>query len=232
MGVDRSENSCNAGGLRRRSGRASTLELLVYRRAPLPTTVDSRTVPADIVSAALPEQEATVNRLKNRLFIASAGLAATGLILTGCGAGQISQTANQESAVNGTSANAKNIALRNVHLLAVQNGDYLQPGRTVPLLFVAVNDSPDVDDKLVGITSDVGTVAMTGDGAIPAGAALVVGPPMGQTEAMGSAIPTAAEVLLSKPITNGLTYNFTFTFDKAGQVVLAVPISAGETPGL
>ncbi len=230
MGVDRSENSCNAGGLRRPSGRASTLELLGYRRAPLPTTVDSRTVPADIVSAALPEQEAAVNRLKDRLCAASAGLAATGLILTGCGSGQISQTASQESAVNGTSANAKNIALRNVQLLAVQNGDFLQPGRTVPLLFVAANGSPDVNDKLVGITSDIGTVVVTGDGAIPAGDALLVGPPMGQTEAMGSAIPPTAEVLLSKPITNGLTYNFTFTFDKAGQVVVAVPISAGETP--
>jgi len=172
-----------------------------------------------------------MNRLKNRLFVASAGLAACILILTGCGAGQISQTANQESAVNGTSANVKDIALRNVHLLAAQSSDYLQPGRTVPLLFVAANGSPDVDDKLVGITSDFGTVAMTGDGAIPAGAALVVGQPEGQTEAMGSAVPSTAEVTLSKPITNGISYNFTFTFDKAGQVTVAVPISAGDTTG-
>jgi len=171
-----------------------------------------------------------VNRLKNRLFATSAGLAAFGLILTGCGSGQISQTANQESAVNGSSANAKHIALRNVHLLAVQSSDYLQPGRTMPLVFVAANSSPDVNDKLMGITSDVGAVALTGDLAIPAGAALVVAPAMGQTEAMGSATPPAAEVTLSKPITNGLTYNFTFTFDKAGQVTVAVPISAGETP--
>jgi copper(I)-binding protein len=182
------------------------------------------------VSAALPEQEAAVHRLKNRLFTASAGLAVCGLILTGCGAGQISQTANQGSAVNGNSANAKSIALRNVHLLAVQKGDFLQPGQTVPLVFVAANSSPDVNDKLVGITSDVGTVALTGDGAIPAGATLVVGSAMGQAEAMGNATPFAAEVTLSKPITNGLTYNFTFTFDKAGQVSVAVPISAGETP--
>ena len=173
-----------------------------------------------------------MNRLKNRLFVASAGLAACSLILTGCGAGQISQTANQESAVNGTSANVKDIALRNVHLLAVQSSDYLQPGRTVPLLFVAANGSPDVDDKLVGITSDFGTVAMTGDGAIPAGAALVVGQPKGQTEAMGSAVPSTAVVTLSKPITNGISYNFTFTFDKAGQVTVAVPISAGYTTGV
>jgi hypothetical protein len=52
---------------------------------------------------------------------------------------------------------------------------------------------------------------------------------MGQAEAMGSATPPAAEVTLNKPITNGLTYNFTFTFDKAGQVTVAVPISAGDT---
>ena len=181
-----------------------------------------------IESAALPEQEAAVNRLKNRLFAASAGLAACCAILTGCSAGQISQSANQESAVNGTSATAKNIALRNVHLLAVQNGDYLQPGRTVPLVFVAANSSPDVNDKLLGITSDVGAVALTGDSAIPAGAALFVGSAMVQAEAMGSTTPASAEVTLSKPITNGLTYNFTFVFDKAGQVNVAVPISAGE----
>jgi copper(I)-binding protein len=168
-----------------------------------------------------------VNRFSNRLFAASAGLAACGLILTGCGAGQISQTADQESAVNGMSAGVQNIVLRNVHLQAVQSGDFLQPGKTIPLVFVAANNSPDVNDKLVGITSDVGTVAMSGDGAIPAGRALIVAA-KGQTAAMGSAAPATAEVTLSKPVTNGLTYNFTFTFEKAGQTTLAVPVSAGE----
>lgn len=169
-----------------------------------------------------------MNRLKIRLSAASAGLAACGLILIGCSAGQISQTATQEAAVNGTSVDAKNIALRNVHLLAEQTTDYLQPGSTVPLLFVAANNSVDGTDKLTAITSDVGTVTMTGDGAIPAGGALVVGGADGQAEAMGSARPFAAEVTLSKPIANGLTYNFTFGFEKAGKVTVAVPISAGE----
>ena len=63
--------------------------------------------------------------------------------------GQISQTASQESAVNGSTANVKNIALRNVHIQAVQSGDYLKPGRTVQLIFVAANNSPDTNDKLV-----------------------------------------------------------------------------------
>jgi hypothetical protein len=182
------------------------------------------------VPDVLPKQEAAVNRSKNRLCATAAGLAAGAMILAGCSAGQISQTASQEAAVNGNSVNAKNIALRNVHLLATQSGDYLHPGRTVPLVFVAANNSPDVNDKLVGITSDVGAVAMTGDAAIPAGAALVVGPGGGSVEAMGSATPATAEVTLDKPITNGLSYNFTFTFEHAGKVTAAVPISAGDTP--
>lgn len=35
---------------------------------------------------------------------------------------------------------------------------------------------------------------------------------------------------LSQPITNGLTYGFTFTFDKAGEAKIQVPISAGAAP--
>ena len=117
-----------------------------------------------------------MNRLTNRLVAATAGLAACGLLITGCGSGQISQTADQQAAVNGNSVNVKSIALRNVHLQATQTGDFLQPGRILPLLFIAANSSPDTNDKLVGITSDVGTVALTGDGSIPAGGALVAGP--------------------------------------------------------
>ncbi|TGD86110.1 hypothetical protein BayCH28_18945 [Mycolicibacterium sp. CH28] len=173
-----------------------------------------------------------MNRLTNRLVAASAGLAACGLVLTGCGSGQISQTADQESAVNGATATIQNIALRNVHMQAVQTGDYLQPGRTVELIFVAANTSPDVNDKLVSVSSDIGSVALTGDTAIPAASSLIVGSADGQAGAtpMGSAQPTKAEVTLSQPITNGLTYTFTFDFDKAGQATIAVPISAGGAP--
>lgn len=166
-----------------------------------------------------------MNRLSNRLLAASAGLAACGVILTGCGSGQISQVASQEAAVNGMSANAKNIALRNVHLLATR--DSLTPGKVLPLVFVAANNSLDVNDKLVSITSDFGTVALSGDAAIPAGQALVAAP-MGGPEAMSSTAPGTALVTLTKPITNGLSYPFTFTFEKAGAVTVAVPLSAGD----
>ncbi len=61
----------------------------------------------------------------------------------------------------------------------------------------------------------------------------MVGEPDGQIAPLESAEKAdAAEamVALSKPITNGLTYNFTFDFEKAGETTVAVPISAGEAP--
>lgn len=175
-----------------------------------------------------------MTRSTTRLTAAAAGLAACGLVLTGCSSGQISQTASQESAVNGTSANVKNIALRNVHLQAVQTGDFLQPGTVVPLVMVAANNSLDTGDKLLGITSEVGQVALTGDAALPAGGALVfnAAPEQAAATPMGEAAapaPTAAQVTLSQPITNGLTYNFTFNFEKAGRATVAVPVAAGDS---
>ena len=168
----------------------------------------------------------------DRFKLAACGLAAT-LALSGCGAGQVSQTATQEPAVNGTSANIGKVAVRNAHLRATQTADYIQPGREVELIFVASNDSPDVNDKLVSITSDVGTVTLTGDTTLPASGTLVVGSADGQVTALESVEPAeAAEamVALSKPITNGLTYNFTFKFESGGEGTVAVPISAGESP--
>lgn len=165
---------------------------------------------------------------KNRVLAATAGLAVCGVILTGCGSGQISQVASQESGVNGNSATVKTIALRNIYLQATQTGDFLQPGKVIPLMFLAANNSPDVSDKLVSITSDVGTVALTGDGVIAPGGALVYGAGSGQAEPMSSTVAPSAAVTLSQPITNGLGYKFTFTFEKAGSTTVSVPISAPE----
>ncbi|BBX34054.1 LpqE protein [Mycolicibacterium mageritense DSM 44476 = CIP 104973] len=166
---------------------------------------------------------------------ASVGLAACGLAaaaLTGCGAGQVSQTATQEPAVNGTNAQAGQVSLRNVHLRAPQQKDYVEPGSTVELLFVAVNGSSEADNKLTSITSDVGQVTLSGDSTVPANGVLLVGEPDGQiasVEHAEKADAITAEVTLSKPITNGITYDFTFNFEN-GKTTVAVPISAGNEP--
>ena len=170
-----------------------------------------------------------------RLFAPVAALAASGLVsavaLTGCGSGQLSQTASQVSAVDGAQAVINNVALRNVHIQAVQTGDFVRPGTKVELMLVAINASPDTADKLVGITTDIGTVTVSGDPRLPAGGTLFVGTRDGQhRKAVEAADIAKASVELTKPITNGLNYNFTFNFEKAGSASLAVPISAGLAP--
>ena len=75
------------------------------------------------------------------LFAVAVAVAA----LSGCGTGQIAQTATQEPAVNGNRSRIKYVALRDIRIQATQTGDFLQPGRTVELVLVAVNQSPDID---------------------------------------------------------------------------------------
>jgi hypothetical protein len=175
-----------------------------------------------------------VNRFKIGLRGGIAGLVVViATALSGCGTGQISQTATQEPAVNGNRVTINNISLRDIRIQAAQTGDFLQPGRTVDLVLVAVNQSPDTADKLVSITSDIGTVTVSGDARLPAGGMLFIGAPEGQRVAPGpleSNNAAKATVNLTKPITNGLGYNFTFNFEKAGQASVQVPISAGLAP--
>lgn len=176
-----------------------------------------------------------MNRIHPRASAVTSGLAACGLALalTACGAGQISQTATQAPAVNGVNAGVGDIALRNVHLRAPQTSDYVRPGSEAELLFVASNESPDQPDRLVSIRSDVGSVPLQGDATLAPNGVLVAGEPDGQTAALESvepAEPLTVDVTLTKPITNGLTYPFTFTFQRAGEVTVQVPISAGEEP--
>ena len=154
-------------------------------------------------------------------------------VLSGCGAGQIAQMSTQEPAVNGNRVTFNNVALRDVRMQAAQTGDFIQPGRPVDLVLVAVNQSPDVEDRLIGVTTDIGTVTVSGDARLPAGGMLFIGTPEGAKVApgpIGSSNAAKATVNLAKPISNGLTYNFTFNFEKAGQATLMVPISAGLTP--
>jgi copper(I)-binding protein len=174
----------------------------------------------------------------SRRSATAAALAAAAVIgaatITGCSAGQLSQTAMQQSAVDGNAAAVKNVALRNVHIQALQTGDYLRPGATVDLVLVAVNQSPDIADKLVGVTTDIGKVTVTGNPTLPPSGVLFFGNQNGQSKNADHAIEAGdsvkATIALTKPITNGPNYEFTFTFEKAGSVSVAVPISAPDGP--
>jgi hypothetical protein len=187
-----------------------------------------------------------VNRIDTRpraRICAAAGLATCALVaaaaLAGCSSGQIAQTAQQVSAVNGTEGAVGDVALRNVRIEANQTGDFLRPGKSVGLLFVATNQSPDTSDELTQISTGIGPVTVDGSKTLPAGGKLVVETPAGQDATPISAVQqpnnattktAAATVKLDKPISNGLTYDFTFDFKQAGNITLAVPIAAAEAP--
>ena len=89
-----------------------------------------------------------------RTAAALALLAGGTLVLTACGAGQISQTATQVAAVNGNSVDVGDIQLRNVHVVYPSSEEYsIEPGGTVELGFTAINANPAVADELTGISS-------------------------------------------------------------------------------
>lgn len=153
--------------------------------------------------------------------------------LTGCSAGQQSQTATQEAAVNGASGGVGSLALRDVRIQAVQTGAEVPQGQSVDLLFVVANQSAADNDRLVGVTSAVGPVTVTPDNPeVPANRSLIVGKPESTDtealQALTNSVKANATVKLNQPIRNGLTYDFVFKFEHAGQATVHVPVTAGE----
>ncbi|MBV8348417.1 MAG: hypothetical protein JOZ49_13040 [Mycolicibacterium sp.] len=174
-----------------------------------------------------------MNRFKTRVSAVAAPAVLSvvaAVALTGCGAGQISQTATQEPGVNGSSTNIGEIALRDVRIQADQTGDAVQPGKSVDLLLVATNQSANNQDRLLSVSSDIGSVAVNGNPTVPPLGSLLVGATYqkdaGALNSVKPANLVTATVTLNKPITSGPLYNFTFTFERNGQATLGVPVTA------
>ena len=178
---------------------------------------------------------ATANRKTRRLAPALALAAGATLILTACGAGQISQTSDQVAAVNGNSVDLGDISLRNVHVVFPQSEEYsIEAGGTVELGFIAINNSSTTSDTLTGISTD-------------AASSVTVGEESGGTEiepltGLGAGMPVDNAVSdpgiplqfitvelegIDEDVRPGLTVPVTFTFEEAGEVELLVPVDAG-----
>ncbi|CAM3720800.1 hypothetical protein TSST111916_02840 [Tsukamurella strandjordii] len=168
---------------------------------------------------------------RRTLTAAAGALLATGALLSvsACGAGQISQTANQVAAVNGANHNYvdQKKVLSDVHVLyPVTNGQ----GK---LAFVLSNIDPDAKnggDRLVAITDQNGRNAtISGDTSLPAGTSLYGSAPLNSDE---SSDVTRLKVTL--PVDGswrpGLTNELTFHLQKAGALKIAVPLDAGALP--
>ena len=116
-------------------------------------------------------------RLQNRRVSGAAALALGGaLVLAGCGAGQITQTATQQAAVNGTHAQVRNIDLRNAAVQYPTSGPGYPAGATPALTLTIVNRDAQ-DDSLVSVTTEGGGQATIGGSkVIVAAHSLVIGP--------------------------------------------------------
>jgi copper(I)-binding protein len=102
-----------------------------------------------------------------RLLPAVLGIGAA-LLVSGCGAGQITQTDTQVPAINGSSGTAGPIAVRNVQLAFPTGKQYYSRGDSASLI-VTIANTGNSSDKLTGITSpQFGSGAqIIGDATIP-----------------------------------------------------------------
>ncbi|ADJ50372.1 hypothetical protein AMES_8546 [Amycolatopsis mediterranei S699] len=131
-------------------------------------------------------------RLQNRRVL-GAGVLALGaaLALAGCGAGQITQTASQQPAVNGTHAQVKTIDLRNAAVQYPKSGPGYPAGATPALTLTIVNRGGQ-DDSLVSVTTEDGTQAtIAGSKTVVAMHSLVIGPD-DATESTNEVQPTSS----------------------------------------
>ena len=117
--------------------------------------------------------------------VAAIGIAVA-LGTTGCGAGQISQTANQLPAINGANVNYDELELRDVQILYPENdaSTVFGDGGPFELAFVIANSDPLVYYRLKGINPEEGQVtfiegAEADDRVIPPNGALRGGTPVG-----------------------------------------------------
>lgn len=169
--------------------------------------------------------ETTQRRTTSRLWrVAMAGAAATCLAASGCSAGQITQTATQVAAVNGASAEKAGIALRNVFIGIAADAP---PTNRAELKFYAINTGEE-PDRLLAIESEGATVTLEADPAkllMQPGTALAAGEPIQQLEkpkAPDKPI-TATVELADGTVQPGLTMEFTFVFERAGEIPITVP---------
>jgi copper(I)-binding protein len=129
------------------------------------------------------------------------GLAA---VLTGCGAGQITQTDTQIASINGANGDAGSMSVRNVTLAFPDNTQgVFAPGSSAALVVTIVNNGL-TDDTLTGVSSPAVTQvtidgAVSGGKKIPGGFSVTSFGQTGSSSASSAAPTTTAQPPSSAP---------------------------------
>jgi copper(I)-binding protein len=167
------------------------------------------------------------------------------LAITACSAGQVNQTSTQLRDKVGPMAQVGDLELREVQLAYPSDGSYTA-GDDAQLQMSIINNGSE-DDALTGISgtgfarvrvtgSESGTVVP----ASPSGAAtttsaatasssggreLDIAIPADSSIFLGENAPTVTLVALGQDLTAAQTIDLTFTFERAGEVTMAVPVA-------
>lgn len=150
--------------------------------------------------------------------VAAIGMAVA-LGTTGCGAGQISQTANQLPAVNGANVNAGPLELRDVQILYPEQDapTVFGDGGPFEVAFTVSNSDQLTTYRLKEILAEEGSVEFTegseSDRVIRPGEALRGGMPVGSTDAVERKV-TAELTDTGDTVAAGLTTKLTFVFQE------------------
>jgi periplasmic copper chaperone A len=155
------------------------------------------------------------------------------LALTGCGAGAVSQTASQASAVNGGTGQAGTVVMRDVVFEFPEpfvpdptDGSVIYKiGGAAPMAATLVNTGGNTD-RLLAVSSPIAAAGqVVGDGTLPAGSSVTIGNNTGApSDALALRTIGIRLTGLSQPIRAGLTYPVTLRFEKAGAMTLRVPL--------
>lgn len=157
------------------------------------------------------------------------------VVLTGCGAGQITQTDTQSSGVNGANANVGQIALRDVQLSPPQDPKAgYQPGTAAVLIATIVNTGL-TPDALVRVTTPAAVSVLingsvSGTAPLPANFAIASGQdPDDSTTAPGtlSAATTSSPASVAPPSAGAPATSPSSSVPSAS----AAPPPAPSTPG-
>ncbi|BDC70778.1 LpqE protein [Prescottella equi] len=170
-----------------------------------------------------------------RVMAAVALAAGATLMLSACGAGQISQTATQVAAINGNQATSGDVALRNVHVVYPNSEEFsIEPGGDAELAFTAVNLSESKSDRLKSIKTDyAGSVKIDEkDGTLEIKPQFALGagnPDVSVPEEAPEHVSLIDVTLqdIREGVRPGLTFPVIFTFENAGDIVVQVPVDAG-----
>ncbi|MGY0502838.1 hypothetical protein ACWZHB_30495 [Nocardia sp. FBN12] len=161
---------------------------------------------------------------RRRMVTVAALAAAAGIALTGCSAGQHTQTSSQAAAINGNHANVGDIALRNVHIVYPEATAEHDKGGKAMIALSIVNTSEIVTDELTSVSTDLGQIKITGPGGdakfvLKPQQTVVVGPATAAPAAAGDhhAAPSAAPATTAAPTTTSAapTGNDTPSIDPA-----------------